>query len=250
MYLAYFDESGDSGVSNSPTQWFVLNCVLVHETKWMTSLNQLIELRKLFRDQHGFSTRSEIKSSDMRKGRGVFFKMHWSLSRRMAFYENVMKYVAKTLTDTSTFCVAVDKIPAHERGNDARELAWRLALQRVHNFCRSPSERAIIFPDEGHSDLIRKLLRKMRRHQNIPSHFGGDALKVPTDRIVEDPNERASHDSYFIQLADWSAYAAHRSAHIDPLLGVSPGLWDLLGDRRVKAVNRLTGGPVGIKVYP
>jgi len=46
MYLAYFDESGDSGLKNSPTQWFVLSCVLIHQARWMESLNQLVKARR------------------------------------------------------------------------------------------------------------------------------------------------------------------------------------------------------------
>lgn len=79
--------------------------------------------------------------------------------------------------------------------------------------------------------------------------MGGGSLEVLTQRIVEDPNDRQSHDSYFIQLADWNAFAAHRSKYIDPMPGVDRGMWDQLGDRRLLAVNRLAGGPPGIKVY-
>jgi len=39
MYLAYLDESGDTGLVNSPTAYFVLSCVLVHESNWLESLN-------------------------------------------------------------------------------------------------------------------------------------------------------------------------------------------------------------------
>ena len=47
MYLTYFDESGDTGVVNSPTTWFVLNAVLVHETAWLETNEALVRLRRL-----------------------------------------------------------------------------------------------------------------------------------------------------------------------------------------------------------
>jgi hypothetical protein len=37
MYLAYFDESGDSGLVGSPTKFFVLSCVLVHQDDWLAT---------------------------------------------------------------------------------------------------------------------------------------------------------------------------------------------------------------------
>lgn len=251
MYLAYFDESGDSGIVNSPTKWFVLSCVLVHDSKWLGTLDQLIRMRRALRTQHGMSSTRELKSSDIRRGRNLLEPLRWSMARRMQFYENLMKHQAKRFTDLTTFAVAINKQPAFDKGQDARTVAWTFAIQRVNTFCsKAGDERAMLFPDEGHSNFIRKLLRANRRHETVPSHFGGPSLSLPTTRIVEDPNERGSHDSYFVQLADWNAYAAHRSKHIDPVAGVSGDLWDLLGDRLLLAVNKTTGGPPGIKVYP
>lgn len=70
MYLAYFDESGDAGVVNSPTAYFVLASLLVHETQWLTTLNTLVDLRSRLKARYGIPTRPEIKATDLRRGRG------------------------------------------------------------------------------------------------------------------------------------------------------------------------------------
>jgi Protein of unknown function (DUF3800) len=250
MYLAYFDESGDSGVTNSPTRFFVLSCILVHRTKWLESLNGLIAMRRLMRDSTGISTRAETKAIEIRKGRGPLLPLRWSIERRMTFYRNVMSYVATNFAHLTIFSVAIDKKPCADRGHDPRQRAWQFALQRVNRFCDDGNHGAMIFPDEGHGILIKRMIRKMRRYEKVPKKFGGGSFTVPIERIVEDPNDRKSHDSYFIQLADWCAFAAHRSQHIDPHAPVHDGLWDLLGDRLLLKVNLLAGGPPGIKVYP
>src|SRR5690349_16107338 len=46
MYLAYFDESGDSGIVNSPTRFFVLSCVMLHHKEWKATLDGLITMRR------------------------------------------------------------------------------------------------------------------------------------------------------------------------------------------------------------
>ena len=70
MFLAYFDESGDAGVVNSPTQFFVLACILVPETDWLAYLDKLVALRTRLRQHHNVKTRPELKSTDIRRGRG------------------------------------------------------------------------------------------------------------------------------------------------------------------------------------
>lgn len=108
----------------------------------------------------------------------------------------------------------------------------------------------MIFPDQGHGFFIRRRLRHMRRYHNVPRHWGGGTIAFPIHRIVEDPNERESQDSYFIQLADWNAYAAFHSQYVSPIRSVPADLWDELGNLFVKEVNAVRGGPPGIVLYP
>ena len=73
---------------------------------------------------------------------------------------------------------------------------------------------------------------------------------MPVDRIVEDPNPRRSQESYFVQMADWNAFAAHRSRYVRPRQGSMAGLWDLLAPVHLTAVNAVRGGPPAIVRYP
>ncbi len=255
MYLFYFDESGDSGMVNSPTRFFVLSCVVVHQDDWLKTLDNLIHMRRLIKNRHNISTRPEIKATDIRRGRGPLVPLRWSLERRMEFYRNLMKYQCSYLTNIYCFSIAINKeASAKKKTNpsefDPRQEAWMFALQRVERFCKDKQEKAMIFPDEGNGVLVKRLTRAMRRHHNVPRHWGEGAFKVPVERLIEDPNDRKSHDSYFIQLADWNAYASHRSSYVDGIDKVPGDLWDDLGDRRLLAVNSVTGGPPGIVVYP
>ena len=250
MYLAYFDESGDSGLKNSPTKYFVLACVIVHETKWLEALNALISLRARLKDRYGIKARPEIKSTDLRRGRGALLGLKTAPAARMRLFRGLMRYQRQFVPGLTVFAVAIEKDGANARGFDSRERAWEFALQRLERFCGSTGERAMIFPDEGHGAFIKRLLRKKRRHSAVPRRLGGGVFQLPMSSIVEDPNDRQSHDSYFIQLADWAAYAAHRSSYIDPVSGFDADTWDQLGDIRLLKVNMLAGGPPGIKVYP
>lgn len=57
---------------------------------------------------------------------------------------------------------------------------------------------------------------------------------------------RGGEPTFFIQVADWNAYAAHRSKYVDPLNDGTETLWDELGGARLLVVNALRGGPPAI----
>jgi len=248
-HLAYFDESGDAGLVNSPTKFFVLCCVLIPENEWMNHLNALVELRQKVRSYAGVPTRPEIKATDPRRGQCALSGLRLSPAERFRIYRALMNYQARRMPGLKTFAIAIDKQGASARDREPREAAWTFALQRVDRFCIAGNSRAILFPDEGHGTFIKRLTRRLRRFQNIPGAFGGK-LSIPIQRILEDPNDRQSHDSYFIQLADWNAFAAHRSPYVDPLPSCPNDMWDRLAGARLLDVNSVRGGPPGIVVYP
>ena len=71
MYLAYPDESGDSGVERSPTRFFVLNCILIHESHWLEVLESFVDLIRHLRTDHKLPFREEIKAPFVRRSGGA-----------------------------------------------------------------------------------------------------------------------------------------------------------------------------------
>jgi len=49
MYLMYVDESGDSGIINSPTKYFILTGMVFHELRWRLLLDELKTFRRHLR---------------------------------------------------------------------------------------------------------------------------------------------------------------------------------------------------------
>jgi hypothetical protein len=249
-YLAYFDESGDSGTKNSPTRFFVLSCILVSEARWMEALNEFVKARRILKKKLGIPSRGELKATHLRKGTGPLSHLRWSVQRRMEFYERLFVFAQRKLDFVKVFSIVINKGPARLKGHEARETAWQFAIQRLHRFSTNENNYAIVFPDEGHGQFIRQLMRRMRRFHNVPRRWGGGTISFNTERVVEDPNDRRSHDSYFIQFADWCAFAAHRSKYVDPHAPVRDDLWDALAGLHLLAVNKVRGGPPGMVIYP
>jgi hypothetical protein len=236
MYLAYFDESGDTGlVGTSPSVFYVIACVLVRDAQWNDALNLLVRIRRRMKTKFGIPTIPEIKATDFRKGQGPLVHLGWSVQQRSQLFCQLLAWEHRL--NLQTFAIAIDKRTLHA-GRNPREVAWQYTLQRVDSFCRHNGEMAMLFPDAGHGFFIRKMVRRLRRFQLVAGRFGG-TLNIRAERIIEDPNDRHSQDSYFIQLADWNAYAAHRSHYLDPRLAEFAHAWDQLQHCHLLAVNRL-----------
>jgi hypothetical protein len=66
---------------------------------------------------------------------------------------------------------------------------------------------------------------------------GGGTLSRPLARfLIDDPVERDSAQSYFIQLADLNAYAAYRKERPHPLF--PQNMWDELGPAILTDANK------------
>ena len=196
MFLFYFDESGDSGhprLVNTPTKFFVLSCVIVHQDKWRETLDLMVRMRSAMRNEYRIRVRGEVKATDFRRGGGAFQGLGISPEDRLTIYRRIMRYQRNNLPHLKVFSVAINKGLVQDLNSDIRETAWQYALQRVDSFLSPPEDGSpggdlgLIFPDHGHGDMIRTLLRRIRRHQVIRGHYGDP---VDTDRADRGRPER------------------------------------------------------------
>jgi len=65
MYLMYVDESGDVGLINSPTRYFVLTGLVIHELRWHHALEQFTNYRLRMRESFGLLLKDEIHAGGM-----------------------------------------------------------------------------------------------------------------------------------------------------------------------------------------
>ena len=254
MYLVYIDDSGDPGLPSkgSPTDAFVLSALLVKDRQWLDTLDQVLGFRRFLRDAFGLRVTDELKAQYLVHGSGPFAELQTSDQSRLRIYQMALRLQEKL--GVETWAIVIDKHRWEQQrpteGSEAiRELAWRYMVERIERFTSSKDEPCTLYPDEGNSVFVRGLIRKMRRFSHVPSAVpGAGSLSRPATLIVEDPNFRKSHESYFVQLADLNSYAAYR--HIFPHLTYGRALWERLGEVRVAAVSRRANDPRGIVVGP
>lgn len=216
MYLMYVDESGDVGTVNSPTRYFVLCGLVLHELRWAAYLDELVAFRRDIKAAFGLKLREEIHSSALINKPGTLARIpkHQRLEilRRMADKLGAM-------TDFSLICVVVDK-NGKPPNYDVFFNAWQALIQRFENTLshrnfqgpKNPDDKGMLFPDNTDNKKLVKLLRKMRVYNPIPNqaYFGQGYRNLVVRSVIEDANFRDSEHSYFVQAVDAGAYLLYQ----------------------------------------
>jgi hypothetical protein len=246
MHFGYVDESGGSAT-------FTLGCVMVEAVRWPDVFDDLIDYRRFLRDRFGVPVRTEIKANHLLHNHGAFRALKLSESARFAIYRGLMRLQAKLGLKSFAIVIRKDAMDAAGNKADPKLVAWEYLLQRLERFTTKDDTDLMLLHDEGDGDFVRKVLRKARRVGGAGSAFGTGVLKRPARRVLDDPVARQSHQSYFIQLADLTAYAAFRHLYPPPSRPVQivpQAMWDELGTARFAKVNQLKGGAAGIVAWP
>lgn len=217
MYLMFVDESGDCGLVNSPTRYFILSGLVMHELRWKPCLDRLIEFRRRMRIQYGLKLREEIHAVNLisrRPGELARIAKH----NRLAIVRNFMSEISQ-MPDINIINVVVDK--QNKNANyDVFNRAWTALIQRFENTTRhrnfpgpaNADERGMIFPDRTDDKKLTQLLRRMRRYNPIPNMHGivPGYRQLAVEMVIGDPLFVQSNESYFIQAVDVAAYCLHQ----------------------------------------
>jgi hypothetical protein len=212
VYLVYVDESGDSGLINSPTKYFALAGVVVHELRWKVVLEELIGFRREIRLRFGLKLRDEIHAAELLRNPGNLWRI--PKHHRLEIIRRFADAIA-SIQDISILMVLLDK-SNKPQGFDVFDHAWRALIQRFENTIlwqnfpgpKNADERGILFADNTDGNKLTRLLRKLRLYNPIPNQpaFGPGYRNIPLIYIIEDPNLRDSAYSLFVQAADLCAF--------------------------------------------
>jgi hypothetical protein len=198
MHIIYIDDSGDDVVR-------VFSGLSVPALEWHATFDKLLVMRRALRKTEGIYVKVELHATDFVYGKGRI-SPHWiSKTSRCRIFNDILKQVAS--------------IPAIRLFNAAgkkanEERLFERLLNRINRTMQEWKSRALVVCDEGKD--YTGLIRKMRRHNPIGSQFGvwrdgGLTKNIVLNRIIEDVFFRKSHRSYFVQVADFAAYALLRS---------------------------------------
>jgi hypothetical protein len=211
MYLMYVDESGDTGLVGSPTRFFALSGIVVHERRWRPFIDRLIAHRRTLKSVYGLPVRTEIHASEYLRS-----AVH-GLSKydRLSILRNTLDELAKT-PDISITNVIVDK-QGKPAGYDPFQSAWGVLFQRFENTLLHGNypgtfkdDFGIVLTDATAGTKLSRMVRRMAVFNPIPSSYGVGTRNIPITKIIEDPHGKDSKTSLPVQMADVCAYFLHQ----------------------------------------
>jgi hypothetical protein len=213
MYIMYVDESGDTGFAGSPTAYFALSGIMVHESSWRQFLNHLITFRKTLRSTYGLPVRGEIHASEFINSRAFGLEKHI----RLAILRNTLDELAK-FPNISITNVIIEK-NGKPYTYDLFSVAWGMLFQRFENTLihgnlpgGHRNDHGIVITDATAGAKLARLVRKMAVYNPIPNdaRYGGGSRNLPISRVIEDPHGKDSSETLPIQMADVVAYFLHQ----------------------------------------
>ena len=203
MHFIYIDDSTDR-----PRNVFSAICVPC--AQWNDAFDGIKRWRGHLRDVHGIPLRYELHAQQFLSGRGsASDRFTLSRHKRAQIFHKafaVSEWLGRTAGVTAFNVCNAD---------DNQYRAFERLLNRINRTMQARNSYAHLICDEGKERQYTALVRRMRVHNHIPSRFGtwddGSLTKnIPLDRIIEDPQFKESHRSYFIQHADFMAFGLLR----------------------------------------
>lgn len=224
MYFMYVDESGDPGQwdparppSQQGTSYFILTGVILPAREWRNYLTALVDIRRQVKLRYGVPMRVELRGSVLINPRGDRRLKELPRRLRVMLYRELLEAVAVRMPAAKVLNIYVNKLQPRYVSTSNVDLhmrSWEYLIQRYDTFLKKQEDApvGIIFADETNEVKIRRILRKMRVYNPVPSVYHG-YYHNPVLRVVEDPVIRQSQHSYFVQLADLIAHALYRKEH-------------------------------------
>ncbi|MEX2376183.1 MAG: DUF3800 domain-containing protein [Dehalococcoidia bacterium] len=262
MRIAYYDESGDDGFPEYSSPLFALSALYMHYMHWQANFDRIREFRRKLRDDFGLPVKTELHTKYFILGKNPYRSLGLPESDRL----EIMGLVADMIgsLELKIINVVIAKPNLSRPAVNVLDVALKFSVQRIENDldpARNPSERFMIITDPGRVGAMRTTTRRIQRINFIPSRFGPDPYRREISALIEDPMQKDSKESYFIQLADFIAFVVYLYALFETGIGRLHGRMPAAVteervrswlDRMLPSLNTRAAGddPYGIKIFP
>ncbi len=214
MEFLFIDESGDNGLSENSTDYYILAGISFEDWQWKENFWKIVEHRRQISQKYGLVI-DELKGSEIFSHRGPFFNSTLHSDDLKWIYNQTIDLICDKLSLT-LFVVVKSKEEFKRRQVYGRNLIknftqeiWTEYLSMYEQYLIEKSiaikhpQTGLIYYDLNQEKHVRKIVRQFARKFDQQS-------TCPSAGIIEDVIFRASKASYFVQLADIVAFSINR----------------------------------------
>lgn len=201
--IAYFDETGDDGIVDSPTELFVLTSLCIASYNWQNNYSKIHAFRRFLREEYGFHVSQEMHTKKFVQNKKPYRDYGWSEETRRDILRKFTALISSL--DISVINVIIDKTKFVDNNYRILENALTYNIQRIEN--NSAGEwNYLIITDPGRIAPMKRTARKIRLYNPIESMFTYERNNQPIKYMIEDIFEKDSKESYFVQICDYISY--------------------------------------------
>ena len=242
--IAYIDESYDE-------KMFVMSALIVPDHSWRAAFTHVQNYRKYLKQKYGIFTSKEFHATDFVAGRGRIAPTPIPKGIRAFLFREYLS-IHTALPGVALISGCWGREDASLR--DIHGKAFSRIQERLQRRCVAQNSQSIVIIDEGRAVELQKVARRSKIWNPVGSQFGawedGSSFKnIPNDRLIEDPIFKSSQQSYFLQSADFIAYALLKS-EVSPTAHVAKyrvnEVYEVLEPICVKAASRKDPRGLGI----
>lgn len=196
MHLVYIDDSFEK-----PYQ--VYSAIAVPAAKWREHYERIQEWRRALKQSDGILVTKEFHATDFCAGRGRLGPKIVTKWRRSRIFREALTLISG-LEGVKVFSAC---------RTDHTEWALERLFVRIHKTMETWDSHATLIIDEGKEADITRLLRKLGVYNPVQVYVAPgvtETRNLKLSRILEDPVFKPSDRSYFVQMADFVAYALLR----------------------------------------
>lgn len=204
MHLVYYDESGDDGVPGT-SPLFVLTAFYCEANRWRENFINFREFRRTLKARYHFPMKVEMHTKHFILNKKPYYNWGISLQDRLQI---VGEYCDRIATlDGKVVNIVINKKAIHSRKYKVLDRALTYSIQRIENDMRKTysSDKFLMITDPGRLPPMRRTSRRLQAINFIPSQFGSSSYRQDIKLLIEDPLEKDSKQSYFIQISDFIA---------------------------------------------
>ena len=157
-YIAYFDETGDDGITTKSSSEFVLSSIYMPSEKWQENFDKFKSFRKELRKWTGLQHDEEMHTMHFIRDRDPYRNFNWSLKQKQEILINYSHAISSL--NLKAVNVIIDKTRIKTQNYPILERALTYNIQRIEEDSNG-NWKYLVISDNGKILPMQIIARKL-----------------------------------------------------------------------------------------